>query len=409
MLLDQAIVSGGNFVLGVLLARYLGLAAFGTYSLLWMGVLFALSLHQAFISQPMMTLFAQKSGEHREAYFRTIFQVQILLSLALGLLSLLAFLALRFSHFQIEWLPWLPSVGAIAAVYLLQDTLRKLFFVEKQYRPPLLLDILLYALLLGVLPVAHAFGKLDLGNALLVILLAYGLSCTVGVFQMKNAFKFFDKKTIQHTLKEHYHFSVWLLGTSLLQWFSGNFFLIAAAGVLGAFAVGALRMAQNMVGLSHVLFLAMENVVPAEAAHQFFNHGKAKMNAYLRRTSLLGAIPLLVILLALAAFSPWLIELLYGAEYVPFSYLVWAYAGHYVFVYLGFPLRFALRTLQLTYPIFVAYCVSAGISLLVAFPMAQAWGMWGVMAGLMGTQVLMLLVYTFFLAKKSGPEPVLNT
>jgi O-antigen/teichoic acid export membrane protein len=92
---------------------------------------------------------------------------------------------------------------------------------------------------------------------------------------------------------------------------------------------------------------------------------------------------------------------LYGAEYVPYSYLVWIYSAHYVLVYLGYPMRFALRTLHFTSPIFVAYGIGAGLSLFLAFPMVQAWGMKGVMAGLMGLQVMTLLVYAFFLHRET--------
>jgi len=52
VVLDQVIVSGGNFALGLVLIRTLGLADYGVYAVLWMGVLFALSLHQAFITMP---------------------------------------------------------------------------------------------------------------------------------------------------------------------------------------------------------------------------------------------------------------------------------------------------------------------------------------------------------------------
>lgn len=403
VILDQALVSGGNFALGVLLARWLGLSAFGTYSLLWMGVLFALSLHQAFVTQPLMTLFAQRpEGGEREGYFRSVLWMQIGISGGLGLLSVLAFFASQNIGLEVEWLGWLPLVGGVAALYLLQDTLRKWCFVQKKYLPPLLFDGLLFVPLLAALAALHFADRLNLTTTLWAMLAAYGLSCTVGLLSAVRALSpnsAKSKAVLITTLKEHYHFSIWLLGTSLLQWFSGNFFLIAAAGVLGTVAVGALRMAQNMVGLSHVLFLAMENIVPAEAARQYFSHGREKMSAYLRHITLMGSVPFVVLLGGLSLLAPWLIGLLYGAEYVPYSYLVWVFSMHYILVYIGYPLRFALRTLRFTPPIFVAYGLTAGLSLLLAFPMVRAWGMAGVMAGLMGAQAVSLVVYILFLMK----------
>ena len=486
VLFDQAIVSGGNFTLGVLLARLLGLEVFGTYSLLWMGVLFALSLHQAYMTQPMLSLFAGKNADEQPRYLRQLSKLQFIISAVITVIALLVFGALKMANAGEEWLGYLPLTGALTAVYLFQDFLRKIFFLKKQYHPPLLLDLALYIPLLTALPLLHLAGRLDLPTALWAMLGAYGLSAGMSTFffrmnqgnlQNQNPAEhpgFWDsmsaairrqsrpsatsrpginikpktqdettqtgknlaplssppfqgraerdlpnnpklKKStpfslqnlldsnLSKTAKEHYHFSIWLLGTSLLQWFSGNFFLIAAAGVLGTVAVGALRMAQNMVGLCHVIFLAMENIVPVEAAQHFFKHGQTQMFAYLRRVTIVTSIPVILMLGALTAAAPWLIRWLYGTEYLPYSYLVGVYALLYVFVFTGYPLRFALRTLQFTSPIFIAYCLSSGVSLLVAFPMARAWGLNGILAGLWGTQVLTLAVYVFFLWKKRQP------
>ncbi len=416
VLFDQAVVSGGNFTLGILLARLLGLEVFGVYSLLWMGVLFALSLHQAYLTQPLLTLFAGKKTEEQPGYLRQLFKIQFFISAVVALLAAGAFALLNMAGIDAAWLRYLPLTGALTAVFLAQDFFRKIFFVKKQYRQPLLMDVVLYVPLLIGLPLLHAAGLLDLPAALLVMLGAYCLSTGISVagFFQKKSMKDEHQPSIKNlwnphflkTAKEHYHFSIWLLGTSLLQWFSGNFFLIAAAGVLGTVAVGALRMAQNMVGLCHVLFLAMENIVPAEAAQQYFKNGQTQMFAYLRRVSVLAGIPVVLMLAGLTLAAPWLIGWLYGSEYLPYSYLVGAYALLYIFVFIGYPLRFAMRTLQFTSPIFAAYCLSSAVSLLVAFPLAQAWEMNGILAGLLGTQLITLAVYVFFLLKKRASTVV---
>lgn len=400
VLLDQVIVSGGNFALGVLLARWLGLSAYGMFSLLWLGVLFVLGLHQAFISQPLMTLFAQKTDTEQKDYFHSIIFIQMMLSVGLIGFSTLFYFAFQAFSIERDWLEWLPLLGGLSAFYLIQDTLRKIYFAQKKYSLPLLMDGLVYVPLLCALTVLHLKSQLDLKSTLFVMLVVYGVSSTVGFLKSYFSFLGIQKATVQATLKEHYQFSIWLLGTSLLQWFSGNFFLIAAAGVLGTVAVGALRMAQNMVGLCHVLFLAMENIVPAEAAQKYFQNGKEKMYAYLKRITLLGGLPFVLGLVTLSLLAPSIIDVLYGTEYVPYSYLVWVYAAHYVLVYLGYPFRYALRTLQFTSPIFVAYCFSAGLSLVLAFPMVKVWGIMGVMAGLMLSQMVTIGVYAFFLLRK---------
>jgi len=404
VLIDQAIVSGGNFVLGILLARMLGLEQFGLYSLLWMGVLFGLSLHQAFVTKPLFFLYVGKKDTAKASYLSSLFKIQMIISVGIVLLSFGAFGIQKWVGANQIWIEYVPITAAITAAYLLQDFLRKSFFVKKQYLQPLFMDLFLYTVMVGGLCLSYYTETLNLGRALWIILGAYSLSSsfyTVQAFFLKN--KDIDHTSgapVHKTFKEHYHYSVWLLGTSLVQWFSGNFFLVAAAAILGTVAVGALRMAQNMVGLCHVLFLAMENIVPVEAAQQFFKNGKPGMYNYLWNISLKASVAVGILLIGLTMLAPWLIGLLYGSDYRPYSYLVGSYAILYVFVFFGYPLRFALRSLQFTSPIFVAYCISAAISVFAAFPMTRAWGIAGVVAGLIGTQVLTLVVYLFFLARE---------
>ena len=108
-LLDQAIVSGGNFVLALLLIRLLGLETYGLFAMLWLGVLFGLSLHQSFITKPLMTLAADRNDGQLVNYFHTLWKIQLWSSLIvfLGILFLTNLIELA----SISWLQYVPSVS----------------------------------------------------------------------------------------------------------------------------------------------------------------------------------------------------------------------------------------------------------------------------------------------------------
>ncbi len=55
-LADQTMVSGVNFLTGILLARYLGVEEFGRFTLAWMAVLFVNGIQHAAINSPMMSI-----------------------------------------------------------------------------------------------------------------------------------------------------------------------------------------------------------------------------------------------------------------------------------------------------------------------------------------------------------------
>src|SRR4051794_4844783 len=67
-LLDQALISGSNFITMVALARSLGPAAFGAFTLAYSALLYANSLQGALITQPHNVLGASReagSAEYR--------------------------------------------------------------------------------------------------------------------------------------------------------------------------------------------------------------------------------------------------------------------------------------------------------------------------------------------------------
>ncbi len=76
-LLDQAIVSGGNFLIGIILTRVLGLQSYGEYSLLWLLVLFASSIQHAGILTPMYTFAPQLEKEKQRTYLHNLLALQL--------------------------------------------------------------------------------------------------------------------------------------------------------------------------------------------------------------------------------------------------------------------------------------------------------------------------------------------
>lgn len=395
ILLDQAIVSGGNFVLALILIRLLGLEIYGLFAMLWLGVLFGLSIHQSFITKPLMTLAATKKDNQLVNYFNTLWKIQLWGSLILfvGLFFFSNLIGLA----DVSWLQYVPITAGIAICYLLQDFIKKTYFIKQEIVQPLLIDSLTYSLLFLDLWLLEYFGMSNLWNTLVLLLGSYAISSLLFCKHLFQKDSNIISPSWQAIIKEHYHFSYWLMGTSILQWFSGNFFLVAAASTLGTIAVGAVRMSQNLVGLCHILFLAMENIVPAEAALHFSKKGMPSLLIYLKQISIKIGGLLLFILGTMALTTPYLIQFLYGAAYAAYGFVVWGYCLLYCLVFLGYPARYYFRTIQSTKPIFLAYCLSATFSMLAAFPLLQVWGLMGLILGLIVSQLLTLFIYIIFL------------
>jgi O-antigen/teichoic acid export membrane protein len=398
VLIDQGLVSGTSFITGIMLTRLLGLKEYGIFVLLWMVILFGLSITQALITQPLHSLEPKMSEKESNKYLRGLHGFQLLISLLAFFLSVISLTI--FSQFEIFWNIDLVTIIGLSfslGLILLYDLYRKYFFLKNDLKTPLFTDTILMILQLGGMLVLYKRGILSIPNFLLVVAFTYLVVCGIGFFNILRPK--FEKEILSNVIQRHYDFSKWLLGTVALQWLGGNFFIICAGGILGSASVGAVRIAQNVIGLTHVIFIAMENVVPISAAKAYRDGGQKRLYAFLKNISLKIGWFVMSILILISIFSPTILGLLYGEDFIAYSYILICFCIIYLLVYIGYPLRFALRTLEMTKPIFIAYAFGAIFSVIVAAPMLQCWGIYGLLLGLFMTQMITQFVYIISLWK----------
>ena len=68
-LLDQILVSGANFFLGIIILRYLGTETFGIFSFIWLFVLLLNSLQLSLIIKQLFSIFPKYSNKEKYYLF----------------------------------------------------------------------------------------------------------------------------------------------------------------------------------------------------------------------------------------------------------------------------------------------------------------------------------------------------
>jgi len=380
---DQAVVSGSNFFVAIVLSRILGLEGYGRFVLIWMGVLFMSSIQQSLIIQPYFTLRSRK--ENVQSYVNDLLIIQLgfsLLVLIVAFLISMIYPPALIEGLDAQMLRW---ISVCASVFLLQDLVKRMVISEISSKWAIAMDIVAF----GMQPIIWIIGSSLMSWKLIHVLssmsLLLAISALIGFVLLKPNFV---EVRWRQTIKEHWSFGKYLFGTSILQWFSGNYFILLAAPILGAAAVGGLRLIQNLLGLLHVIFQALENLVPNHLAFTLKKKGHQEMlNAFWSQYAQYGIITA-VLLLFLAVFGKPLLGLLYGVENQDLISLVYVYCLIYVLIYSGTMLRFLLRTLEQNHVIFKVYILTTAFSLIFAVPMVKSWGLSGVLAGLLIVQVL---------------------
>lgn len=392
---DQGLVSGGNFLVTLFLARFMGLAEFGVFALGWMLVLCCSSMQQALIIAPLYSLLPKSASQ--ELFIKGLHSFQLIIGaliLILGGIGLWG--VIYFGHFDIPLTLWwvLPL---LAMGFVMNDFYRRLFFATNQSVQTLGSDLFIYSTQLALIFSLNYYGRLTITNVYLGFFLVYMLVI------IRN-YSFFSVETnfnrLDQLLKQVWQYSKFLFGTSILQWLSGNFFIIAAGAILSPVIVGVIRVVQNVVGVLNVLFLALENIVPLNGAKALSEKGERIAMRYFYKTFWqVGAIAV-GLLFFIALGREYILVTLYGPLYLEYTHVLLGFSVIYLMVFMNTFLTFIIRTFEWNKVFFFTYIVTSAFSVLTANYYITHWGILGVVGGLLTVQLLNVLVYGFWIRNK---------
>lgn len=405
-LADQAMVSAVNFLTGVLLARHLGLAEYGRFTLAWMAVLFFNSFQTASIVSPMRSIAPQQKSECLSEYYGAVFLQQCVWILS-------SFSILFFAIFVSGYIR--PDLGlqglalplAVAsAAYQLQDFLRRYFFVVNRASMAFINDCISYMGQIVMLLYLFRYFYIDVKLVLWVIAGTSFVAIIVGFAFVSHIT--FSLKAFVIICKQHWAFSKWLVGAALMQWTSGNYFLVVAGYFLSPSAVGAVKAAQNVVGITNVLFQGLENFVPSRASACYYKGGLKSLNTYMKTViSFSGGATLFIIFVLVATPGYWF-SLFYGDIYSGYESLLYWYGVIYLLMLMSLILKIWLVTLGRPKVSFLAYVVMTLFSVAFAREIVTKFGLPGAMFGMFTSYVIYVAVSLFFLLKYLSKEATIS-
>ncbi len=393
---DQGLVSGVNFLMTLLLARFLGLENFGLFALGWMLVLFFSSVQMAFIISPLYTLFPKH--KNKKQYLASVHTIQLIYSSISGIF---AFGVVKVAMFlQPDWMvPGISfSLPLVVMFFGWQDFYRRLNIALELPKQTLKSDLISYGLqpllLLGLV----YLNQLSIHRMFVGLMFLFVGAIIWGIKKHELNFNY---RTLTTILFENWQFSKYLVGTSLLQWVSGNFFILAAGSILSPVAIGVIRIAQNVVGILNVLFAALENIVPLKGAQLLSQSGVNTAIHYFKMILIYGGGVTAAILATIALGREYIIEWFYGIQYLEYSNIFLGFTFIYVLVFVNTILGFVIRTFEMNRIFLISYITTSVFSVFAAKPIINQFGVYGVVLGIVGTQIINITVYIISLNSNS--------
>ena len=394
---DQALSSACNFLTTILLARALGLEAFGVYTMVWLALYLAMSLQLGLIVSPMMSIGAKERGAEAEAYYTIVFLHQAgYVVVASGAI----FAALTFAGAD-SALADAALPGAMAAAsYLTQDFLRRYLFARRRPAAILLIDAINQILKLGALAALWQAGMIGVANALWAVAGAAVVSTVCGLGMSGPLL--WRRQVLASVTGRQWRSARCLVLTGTVQWVLSYSGLLVTAGLFGPKVLGALRAAQSLLAVLNVVREALENIVPPMAGKAFAEGGMQALHRTLGRAMLFAGLTGGATVLGLGLFGPWLLHQLYGGEILEFDWVIIWYAFTFPMALTSPVLGCAFRALERTRPVFIASLVGGCFSLLAVYPAAATFGVAGLIAVTLLSELAALVVLTMLALRVPG-------
>jgi O-antigen/teichoic acid export membrane protein len=302
-LVDQGVVSGGNFMLNILLARTLSEADYGQF-VLFLGAIFALrAFDYSLISYPLSVRLCVASDEERAGLLGNT----ILLAVALNIVSVVA-MGLGATLLKAHDV-WLPACLCFLC-WQAQETSRRCLLADFRYRAAVPGDGTSYvgqALLIALLA---WFGKVTLASTLYAMSATFAIGAVVHLSKVRLALPDFSQT--RQLAREYFSVGKWSLVTYQLQTLRGQLFPWMLAGTAGTAATASFQAASNIAGTMTPIIIGIGNAIPQVAAQVHRTGGVIGAMRAAYGYALFGLAPVLVICAAAVLMPEFLLRTVYG-------------------------------------------------------------------------------------------------
>lgn len=262
---DQAVFSGANFSLNVILVRWLPAGQYGAFAIAFAVFLFLTGFHNALIQEPASILGAAESDARLPTYLGELFWLHLCLTSSLAILIIIGSLFMRSPILRDA----LWAMGLATPVILLEWLLRRACYLRSDARGAFLSSCVYAVLLLSIALLLHHVDTLSPGTAFGAMAVASLGGVSQRWRRLRVQVRIPRDPIALHSLKSvfqsHWAFGRWvsmqailILGSTYIQTFATGWLVgLEGAGVLRALGLLSLPISQVMNAIGSVLGLPL--------------------------------------------------------------------------------------------------------------------------------------------------------
>lgn len=391
-ILDQGLISGSNFIVSILLARWLMPDAYGAYAVAF-GIWIMLSLvYQSLVLEPMAVFGGSTYRSNLRGYLRSLLSIHLAISIvicaALGIWWAVA-------HWQGSGG---TITGAVAGLVFASPCLmlfaiaRRTFYVELSPLPAAAGALLYSAVVLAGLYIVYQRALLSPLTAFLLIGLGALATGIVLMFALRRGLSGSGAvPSVGEVWRRHWGYGAWALVSCIAGWLPSYIYFPLLASFVGMEQSGQLKALMNLVQPFEQVRGALLMLALPYAARVTSEHGKAGAWTLARNLTLLSAGGAMLYWVVIIPLRAPVFHLLYKGRYMEVAYLLPALALGQIFWSATFGPSITLRAMEWPSSVFVALTTATIASLIVGVPLTRAFGLKGAIWGSNTADILSLL------------------
>jgi O-antigen/teichoic acid export membrane protein len=400
-LLDQGLITGSNFVLGIVLARWLPPDQYGAYAVAFAVFLLLLMLYQSLFLEPQAVFGASAYRGCFRGYVKALLRLHLATALLIVfVIGVSAEVALKLG--QPGGLPGaLAGVALAAPCILLFWLARRTSYLEFSPAPAAGGSLLYCALTLSGLYVAYRFRLLSPMSALLLMGLgALGASAFIFTYLKLRLPRTRGAPTLRDTWRRHWSYGRWALASAALMWVPWNIFYPLLSSLSGMAQAGELKALMNFTAPVLQTYTAVSSLLLPYLVRVHEREGHAGTNAVTRRVTMLCVCGAVAFWAPLLLFKGPVFRLLYSGRYTEAAYLLPVVALGSVSWSAFFGLANALRAMTSPASVFAAVLVSSCVSVMIGVPATWALGVRGAVWSIALSETLAVVMVLVLFRRK---------
>lgn len=400
---DQAVLSGLNFAVGLALIQLSSKDVYGLFSMLFSAGMLCTTLMDAVVGSAVTTMSSSMESTARHRFTGLGARIQWLLaSLMACFVSVVAAICALQTNLDEPPLFVGLAFGLFVLGFGIREYCRSTLFVEGDALGVARLDTS-FALLVLISGAIYQviFSRLSVSGAMLILAWSNGLVCMPSCVKLWNAGFKPSRLELLQVAKQLWSIGRWALAGTIVGWVGNNVYVYLAVAYVGIEASADLNSSRMLLAPAGLLSAAWIKVARPVAGRLIAQQDWPALKRFSFKSGLtlctlnLGFVSVLLIAL------PWLLPNLLGAKYEKASFLVPLWGVYFLIT----SARDVGTTLLTAFGSFMALfkhaCVSLVILLIACFAFMPAWGTTGALVAMIVVEVYRLAFECLYLLPRS--------